>query len=130
MKENALAACSNEAGGARTAVDLINKLPPDVEIHIVGHSAGAIFHAPIVEMLAKAGRGIRTCTLWAPACSVRLFKQSYLTARHHGDFDHDEATVKATLARMVGAEELKGEFNFTRTKSSLRKKREFLAGRS
>lgn len=225
MKQNALAACGKEQGGARVTLDLLDKLPRDVEIHVVGHSAGAIFHAPIVEMLAKMGRKIKTCTLWAPACSTALFKQSYLpsiengnigrftlftlndeaeqcdncariynksllylvsnafenrpripkfrsgepllglersirddsrlrdlfagkgadwiiapnndkqamrsysTARRHGDFDDDKATVKATLARMLGTDEVKGEFDFQRTKSSMRTKREYLSAR-
>lgn len=222
MKGNALAASSNEGGGARIVIDCLNKLPQDVEIHLVGHSAGALFHAPLVEMLAQKGRSIKTCTLWAPACTVKMFKQSYLpsiengkigrfalytlndkaeqddncariynksllylisnalekephiplfrdgepllglekcigadsrlrdlfggktvdwvrapndqkgqpvnysTARHHTDFDDDEATVRATLARMLGMEQVKGDFNFKRTRSSMREKREFL----
>lgn len=225
MKQNAMAACSREDGGARIALEMLNRLPQDVEIHIVGHSAGAIFHARIVEMLAKMGRKIKSCTLWAPACSTALFKQSYLpsiengnigrftlftlndeaeqcdncariynksllylvsnafenephipkfrsgepllglersirndsrlrdlfagnqadwvlapnndkesmrdysTARHHGDFDDDAATVKATLARMLGSDEVRGEFDFKRTKSSMRMKREYLSTR-
>ena len=225
MKQNALAACSSEEGGARIALEMLNRLPQDVEIHIVGHSAGAIFHARIVEMLAKMGRKIKSCTLWAPACSTALFKQSYLpsiengnigrfalftlndeaeqcdncariynksllylvsnafenepyipkfrqgepllglersirndsrlrdlfagkqadwvlapnnekeamhnysTARHHGDFDDDAATVKATLARMLDSDEVRGEFDFKRTKSSMRMEREYLSTR-
>ena len=221
MKENAQAASGKEAGGARIAIECLNRLPQDVEIHIVGHSAGAIFHAPLVELLVQKGRSIKTCTLWAPACTVRTFKQSYLpsiengkigrfalftlnekaeqddhcahiynksllylvsnafekdphiplfrdgepllgmercitadsrlrdlftqkadwvrapndqkgkpvsysTSRHHGDFDDDEATVRATLARMLGSEQAEGKFSFKRTKPSLRSKREFL----
>jgi hypothetical protein len=226
MKGNALAASSNEAGGARIVIDCLNRLPQDVEIHLVGHSAGAIFHAPLVEALVQKGRSIKTCTLWAPACTVKMFKQSYLpsiengkidrfalytlndkaeqddncagiynksllylvsnafekdphiplfrdgepllglekcistdsrlkdlfggktvdwvrapndqkgkpvnysTARHHGDFDDDEATVRATLARMLGMEQVKGDFIFKRTRSSMREKREFLTDQS
>ena len=222
MKQNALDASAGDAGGARIVLDLLNKLPKDVEIHIVGHSAGAIFHAPVIETLVRMGRKIKSCTLWAPACSTKLFKQSYLpsiedgsierfalftlndkaeqddncariynksllylvsnafekephiplfrdgepllgmersimadsrlkdlfgsnkadwvrspndqkgaprnysTARHHGDFDDDQATVRATLARMLGAEQVKGDFSFKGTKSALRVKREFL----
>ncbi|HBG06593.1 MAG: peptidase C1 [Geobacteraceae bacterium GWC2_58_44] len=226
MKGNALAATSNEAGGARIAVECLNKLPKEVEIHIVGHSAGAIFHAPLIDMLVQKGRSIKTCTLWAPACTVKLFKQSYLpsiengkigrfalftlnekaeqddhcahiynksllylvsnafekephiplfrdgepllgmekcinadsrlrdlfgsqnadwvrapndqkakqanysTSRHHTDFDDDEATVRATLVRMLGTEQVEGKFSFKRTKSSMRDKRQFLTEQS
>ncbi|BCG49009.1 Cysteine protease [Citrifermentans bremense] len=219
MKQNALSAGTGEEGGARIVLEQIRKLPADVEIHLVGHSAGSIFHAPVVEGLAKMGRPIKSCTLWAPACTTELFKKSYLpsidsgqiarfalftlndkaeqcdncgriynksllylvsnafeaephiplfrdgvpllglersiesdsrlrdlfsgknadwvrapndlkdspfdysTARHHGDFDDDQATVKASLARMLGKTELKGEFSFEVTKSSSRQRR-------
>lgn len=96
MKQNALAA-SQEGGGARLAMEhlvgLIAKFP-DLEVHVVGHSAGAIFHAPLVQLLTtkgpigdgpmKSAKGlgvkISTCTLWAPACTVDLFTQCYLPA--------------------------------------------------
>ena len=226
MKENALAATNGDNGGARLAVESLCKLPQDVEIHLVGHSAGAIFHAPLIDLLLKKGRSVKSCTLWAPACTVKLFKQSYLpaiengkigrftlfnlndkveqddncahiynksllylvshafekephiplfrdgeallglehciqedsrlrdlfasgkadlicapndqknkvqnysTARCHGDFDDDPATVRATLARMLGTEKVEGHFEFQRTRSSLRNKRKFIASQT
>lgn len=97
MKENALFATLNEKGGARIALGFLDELlaqEPSIEIHIAGHSAGSIFHAPIVQLLTAKGkiasgplsgmtglgRRIETCTLWAPACTVDLFKQTYLPA--------------------------------------------------
>lgn len=97
MKENALFATINEEGGARIALGFLDELlaqDPGIEIHIAGHSAGSIFHAPIVQLLTAKGkiasgplsgmtglgRKIETCTLWAPACTVDLFKQTYLPA--------------------------------------------------
>ncbi len=50
------------------------------KIHIVGHSAGSIFHAPLITALNDAGVDVETCTLWAPACTVELFKQHYVPA--------------------------------------------------
>lgn len=236
MKENALLATNSASGGARLVANEIAKLVrdnEDVELHIVGHSAGSIFHAPLVQYLTGQGvigsgpmaaskvKGlgvkIDTCTLWAPACTTRLFKESYLpaidqglidrfalftltdraeqddhcaniyhksllylvsnafeeTARipmvqpdgepilgmqkcvaedagvnglfkqekadwilspntkpmgsmhasqsmHHGDFDDDEATVKATLARILGKSRTKGDFSFQRSAMSRR----------
>jgi hypothetical protein len=236
MKENALLATTSATGGARMVADEIAKLVrnhDDVELHIVGHSAGSIFHAPFVQYLTGQGAigtgpmassrakglGLKvdTCTLWAPACTTRLFKESYLpaidqglieqfalftltdkaeqddncaniyhksllylvsnafeeTARiplihpdgepilgmqkcvenddsinsifnqkkadwvqspntkpmgsadasqsmHHGDFDDDEATVKATLARILGKSRAKGDFTFQRSATSQR----------
>ena len=86
MKENALAATQNAKGGARAVVGhlkrLLEKLPKQQvpKIHIVGHSAGSIFHAPLITALNDAGVDVDTCTLWAPACTVELFKQHYVPA--------------------------------------------------
>jgi hypothetical protein len=236
MKENALMATTSEDGGARIVADEIAKLVmnnSDAELHIVGHSAGSIFHAPFLQYLTEQGtinsgpmasskaKGlglkIDTCALWAPACTTQLFKESYLpaiqkgqvdrfalytltdkaeqdddcaniyhksllylvsnafenTARipmirpdgepilgmqkfvdqdsavngifkeksaawilspntkplgtidasqstHHGDFDDDDATVKATLARILGKSSTKVEFTFQRSATSRR----------
>jgi hypothetical protein len=60
----------------------------DTEIHVIGHSAGAVFLGPLVKFLASkpgaakigvAGLGlqIKTCTLWAPACTIEFFKETY-----------------------------------------------------
>jgi hypothetical protein len=99
MKENALRATTTASGGARLVADeiaLLAKQFSDLEIHIVGHSAGSIFHAPLIQYISSAGPiktgllahakvnglglKIKTCTLWAPACTTKLFKASYLPA--------------------------------------------------
>ncbi|HEX5774070.1 MAG TPA: C1 family peptidase, partial [Geomobilimonas sp.] len=84
MKENARLATSNEKGGARFALASLAKLvatDPATEVHVVGHSAGSIFHAPLIqELTGRHSQTIESCTLWAPACTVELFKQSYLPA--------------------------------------------------
>jgi hypothetical protein len=104
MKENALRATTTASGGARLVADEIALLAqrfPEMEIHLVGHSAGSIFHAPLVEYLSSAGPiktgplaaskvnglglKIKTCTLWAPACTTKLFKAFYLPALNSGD---------------------------------------------
>jgi hypothetical protein len=100
MKENALGATGG-GGGARLALQhlaaLHRRLP--LQVHVVGHSAGSIFMAPVVRMLTAAagkvpsgylagepglGLGVSTCTLWAPAITVDLFKQAYLPAVRDG----------------------------------------------
>jgi hypothetical protein len=97
MKQNALAATSAASGGARLALGHIAAAmaaDSSIELHIVGHSAGAIFHALLIELLTARGKitagdlkgsqglglPIKTCTLWAPACTVDLFKETYLPA--------------------------------------------------
>jgi hypothetical protein len=100
MKENALRATRSATGGARLAAHELAALArtdPSIEIHLVAHSAGAIFHAPLVQLLCsdsisagplegEQGLGIKiaTCTLWAPACTSELFADSYLPALAQG----------------------------------------------
>lgn len=82
MKKNALAA--GDAGGAAVLVaDHLKAFAAqnrNLEIHLVGHSAGSILHGPVVKLLSERGLKIETCTLWAPACTVDLFNQFYVPA--------------------------------------------------
>lgn len=101
MKENALLATTSSHGAARTMAQHLAALigqDPSIEVHVAGHSAGSIFHAPLVQLLATAGQidtgplrhkegygiPISSLTLWAPACTVQLFKESYLTPIQQG----------------------------------------------
>jgi len=223
MKENATLATTGARGGARLVLEELARLvakDPTVEIHVAGHSAGSIFHAPLIERwTGELGQTIASCTLWAPACTVQVFKQSYLpaikkgaigrfalftlsdkaeqddncgkvynksllylvsnafeekariplfrdgwpilgmekflvqdkelaalwkrpdaewilapngdsgqptrwsTARHHGDFDDDEATVKATLARICDAASVAGAIPFAPSHAAMKERR-------
>ncbi len=98
MKQNAMLATTAKNGGVQLILNSIKALaarfPDDFEIHVIGHSAGSIFHAPLVRLLTATGtidegylkgsKGlglkIASCILWAPACTVDLFKQAYLPA--------------------------------------------------
>jgi hypothetical protein len=51
------------------------------------------------------------------------------TSRRHGDFDDDDATIKATLARILDASPKPMELRFHRSASSLKDRREQLTGR-
>jgi hypothetical protein len=100
MRENALLATIDARGGARVALKYLSQLladDPSIELHVAGHSAGSIFHAPLVQLLTSAavsngpmrgqpglGRKVATCTLWAPACTMRLFRATYLPAIQQG----------------------------------------------
>lgn len=89
MKENALAA-SRQGGAAWRVVRHLAELAQaekELEIHLVAHSAGSILLAPVVGLLNAAGLKIRTCTLWAPACSTELFKREYLPALNQGGIE-------------------------------------------
>ncbi|WP_219061851.1 C1 family peptidase [Pseudomonas sp. UMAB-08] len=95
MKQNALLATVSAEGGARVVAEGLAVLAKQgVEIHLVGHSAGSIFLAPLVQYLVSKGamssgpmarsrvEGLGTtvasCHLWAPACTVKLFQETYL----------------------------------------------------
>jgi papain like protease len=102
MKENALAATESARGGVSQTLDFLAALKKggfDCKLHVVGHSAGSILLAPLVRLLTAAGKigsgdlrgrqgygiAVDSCTLWAPACTVELFKQAYLPAITAGD---------------------------------------------
>ena len=113
MKENALLATAAADGGARIAAQaLAGELGPAIEsgrirVHVVAHSAGAVFMAPLLRLLTGSresyydfvdlrtgsdspvpdprfsrGRGlgleIASCALWAPACTMSVFARAYL----------------------------------------------------
>ncbi|MCC7412307.1 MAG: C1 family peptidase [Gammaproteobacteria bacterium] len=89
MKENALAATNSATGGARLAAQAIAALlatDPTIELHAVGHSAGSIFLAPLVDLLTRDRQAgglaltIGSCTLWAPACTMGLYDSRYQPA--------------------------------------------------
>ena len=103
LKKGALASTMARDGGARRTLNELAKLAARerargrrFEINLVAHSAGAIFAAPLVQLLTgrrgrpltagpmkgRSGLGLtlHSVTLWAPACTVRLFKDCYLPA--------------------------------------------------
>ncbi|HEX3158634.1 MAG TPA: C1 family peptidase [Gemmatimonadaceae bacterium] len=54
----------------------------DVRIHLVGHSAGSIFLAPLLDRLADFGLTAHSVALLAPAIRVDEFLTSYLPRLH------------------------------------------------
>jgi hypothetical protein len=97
MKENALASTGQDDGGARLVIGELARWldrDPAVEVHIAAHSAGSIFLAPVTQWLTSQGnistgpaRGlkgmcktVKSVSLWAPACTLRLFHEAYLPA--------------------------------------------------
>jgi len=81
MKENAFGATRQAQGAARLAADqliaLATREKDPIEIHLAGHSAGSIFLAPLAAYLAEAGVQIHSTTLLAPACTMKLFDETY-----------------------------------------------------
>jgi len=80
MKENAERATSRPGGAARLVADqliALAKAGTVDEIHLIGHSAGSIFLAPVAKRLADGGAKIKSLTLWAPACTLEVFDRVY-----------------------------------------------------
>jgi hypothetical protein len=81
MKENATLAGGPGGGLLNVAKGLaaLVKAHPALKIHMVGHSAGSILLGALLARLAK-GVTIDTCTLWAPACTMNVYRTQYLPA--------------------------------------------------
>jgi pimeloyl-ACP methyl ester carboxylesterase len=81
MKENATLA-SGPGGGlihVAKALAALVKAHPALKVHMVGHSAGSILLGGLLARLTK-GVAIETCTLWAPACTMDVYRTQYLPA--------------------------------------------------
>jgi hypothetical protein len=83
MKENARFSCAPTRGCHHLA-DALQKLADswgeDLEIHVVGHSAGSILLGHLLELLAqRAGLAERVASahLYAPACTVQFANRYY-----------------------------------------------------
>lgn len=101
MKEEARLAMSAENRAGRVVLAEVAALAaaePALEIHLAAHSAGSVFLAEFLRLMTaegeiaegplrgRTGYGLeaRSCTLWAPACTIELFKQTYLPAIRAG----------------------------------------------
>ncbi|GAA6152847.1 C1 family peptidase [Pseudoteredinibacter isoporae] len=58
---------------------LLSSLPQGMQIHVVGHSTGAILHAHLLARLAQIdpAQQVSTCALLAPAATNALFEAKY-----------------------------------------------------
>lgn len=87
MKENAVLATKGAKGGAKILLEelkALRKADPSWEIHLAGHSAGSIFMGPVVQWLAANGIPIASVALWAPACTMKFFREYYLPSIQSG----------------------------------------------
>jgi hypothetical protein len=98
MRQNA--AASADAGHGldlllRNLVTLAGELATSgkkLELHLVGHSAGSILLGHLLSLAASAQGGappavtVRTCSLYAAACSSEFADQHYLPAAQRGVF--------------------------------------------
>lgn len=89
-------AMRNEQAAARIVLKHLMRYlaeNPETEVHMVAHGAGAVFFAPLVQMLTtpagekihsdplrgRSGLGtpLESCTLWAPALTVQNYNDTY-----------------------------------------------------
>lgn len=80
MKENASLSAESRGGMRRTAAILkeLQEECPDLSIHVVAHSAGAILFGHLLRSLGRSsGVSIRTTTLYAPAATVDFAVERY-----------------------------------------------------
>jgi hypothetical protein len=93
MKENAEAASDRpeNVGDVRGGTLVVDRLKTyldahgaaNVEVHLVGHSAGAIFHAKLLEPLRQAGVPVASLAFLAPALRVSTFESEVLPHLGH-----------------------------------------------
>lgn len=86
MKQNAFSASSPQ-GGATIAMDALKEFVHenrDTSIHLLGHSAGSIFLAPMLNYFTDQKLLVSSCSLWAPACTMDCFDNYYASAIESG----------------------------------------------
>ncbi|MDR4493864.1 MAG: C1 family peptidase [Nitrospirales bacterium] len=83
MKQNAKAAGTLSTPTLGIVADNLLSLKaqyPDVEIHLMGHSAGSILFGYLLDHLVARQMKVHSCTLFAPACTVRFALNHYKPA--------------------------------------------------
>jgi pimeloyl-ACP methyl ester carboxylesterase len=80
IKHAAEVANSPDGGLSQLAnsVQTLRALVPDLEVHLVGHSAGAVVLGPLVASLQKRRVPLASAHLFAPACTVGFANQYWL----------------------------------------------------
>jgi pimeloyl-ACP methyl ester carboxylesterase len=87
MKENGIKASQGEDGGMSLLAGHLERLRDKfdkLEIHLIGHSAGAIVQGGLLSVLGDRGLKARSLTLYAPACTVRFAREHFLPAVARG----------------------------------------------
>jgi len=87
MKQNARAAGTLSTPTLGMVADNLLSLKaqfPDLEIHLMGHSAGSILLGYLLDHLVSRKMSIHSCTLFAPACTMRFALKHYKPAIEAG----------------------------------------------
>jgi hypothetical protein len=73
---------------------------PDLELHLLGHSAGSIMIGSLLDLLKDSPASVNTCTLFAPACSAQFAVQHFIPAMQAGKLPGDQTHVHCLSNRM------------------------------
>lgn len=81
MKTDALDACHGR-GGTRIGpafqlLDCLKATGVRIEYHLIGHSAGSIFHCQLFDWFVRNGVRVKTCSFLAPAVTTKLFQSTF-----------------------------------------------------
>ena len=96
MKQNA-AAASTDSGGMVQLAKNLGKLAnafPDMKIHLVGHSAGAVGLGAFLTQMKRNKIAAETLSLYAPACTVAFALETYLPAAQDKIINPKKTTVR------------------------------------
>ena len=91
MKQNAAASIKQGAGLSLVAQHLedLQKQLPELEIHFIGHSAGSILLGHLLDQLRQQKQKVKSCSLFAPACTVEFALSHYIPALIEGTLQFD-----------------------------------------
>ncbi|MFE6139466.1 hypothetical protein [Bacillus sp. NPDC057893] len=92
MKEHA-EKVFNDSGAGWSFFESLKKISFAFELHLIGHSAGAIVLATLLKQIFEkkvdmSNISKSTCSLYAPACTIDLFEETYVKAFDHNIFNN------------------------------------------
>jgi hypothetical protein len=95
MKQNAGASAEQGHGGALIAGALLDLKAsvPNLEVHLVGHSAGSIILGHLLVLLDPKKQPVASCSLYAPACTVAFAMDHYAPADASGLLAKDDLHI-------------------------------------
>ena len=76
------------------AIKKLKKKIPNLEVHIIGHSAGSILLGHMLSSFQKEKVSVASCTLFAPACTVDFALKYYKPAIESGVLKKSKTTFE------------------------------------
>lgn len=95
MKENAMAASDKKGGNFLLAEHMkgLRQEFGNLEIHLIGHSAGAVVFGKLVEKFRKDKTKLNSMTLYAPACTMQYAADSFGPSFKDGTLKKSKTTI-------------------------------------